>query len=158
MTYFSTQSPWRFASATCYQWTLFNTELWALLREPQRLLPDLTRNFGICDHHDVSSEGRKEGNHWVRSRAFTDGVRGTAIQFTVKKLPSVRLCAVTATSDFPLFGAPKKHLHDSKFQDAAKVHEAVPQYFGSQSPEFCVEGIHSLTQRWAYRVTMDKRR
>jgi hypothetical protein len=68
-------------------------------------------------------------------------------KFLQKKLPSVRLCAVTAPSDFPLFSAPKKHLRDSRFQDAAKVHEAVSQQFRSQSPEFCAEGIHSLTQR-----------
>jgi hypothetical protein len=98
-----------------------------LLTEPQRLLPELTHNFGICDYQDVSSEGRKAGNHWVRSQAFRDDVRSTAIRISAKKLPSVKLCAITVPSDFPLFGPVKKHLHDNKFQDAAKVHEAVSQ-------------------------------
>jgi hypothetical protein len=62
----------------------------------------------------------------VRSPAFTDDVRGNAILISTRKLPSVRLCAVTAPSDFPLFGAPKKHLRDT-IQDVAKVHEAVSQ-------------------------------
>ena len=107
--------------------TVFDTELWVLPTEPQRLLPEHPQNFGISDQQDASSEGRKEGYHWMQSRAFTDDVRGTAIQISAKRLPSVRLCAVTAPSDFPLFGTLKKHIVCHKFQDVAEVHETVSQ-------------------------------
>jgi len=82
----------------------------------------------------------------MQSRAFTDDVRGTTIQISAKRLTSVRLCAVTAPSDLPLFGTLNMHIHDNKFQDVAKVHETVSQQFSSQSPEFCAESIHSRTQ------------
>ena len=95
--------------------------------EPQRLLPELSHNFGICDQQDASSEGRNEGYHWVRSRALRTMFRVTAIQISAKRLPSVRFCAVTAPNDFQLFGTLKKHIRDNKFQGVAKVHEAVSQ-------------------------------
>jgi hypothetical protein len=100
----------------------------------------------------------RAGNHWVRSQDFTDDVRGTANQISARCLPSVRLCATTPSSDIPLFGSLKKHR--DKFQVVAKVHQAVSQQYRSQSPEFCGEAIHSLTQSCykLMRVTTGKRR
>ena len=43
--------------ATCYHWTLFSTELWALPTEPLKLLPELPHYFGICVHQEREITG-----------------------------------------------------------------------------------------------------
>ena len=47
-------------------------------------------------------------------------------------------------SYFHLFGPLKKHLGCDRFQNVAKVMEAVLQSFHSQSPKVCAEHIYSL--------------
>jgi hypothetical protein len=48
------------------------------------------------------------------------------------------------STDFHLSGTLKRHLGGYMFQDAFEVQEGVSQWFHSQSPEFCTDGINIL--------------
>jgi hypothetical protein len=141
MTYFSTQSPWRFRHLSLV--------LWVNICRQHRVL-------GFANRTTVSCTSATFCNLWPPGRFFRGlkrekslgaksvDVWNTPIQTAATRLPSVRLCGVLAPSDFHLFGPLEKHLGGHKCQTDAEVQEAVSQWFCSQNPESCAEGMHSL--------------
>jgi hypothetical protein len=96
-------------------------------------LTGLVQHFGICDHQDAASEGRRDVSHFERSQGSMADIRDTITQKSCNKVAVVRQCGELAPGDFHLFGPLKEHLGGQIRQTDVEVQEAVSKWFCSQN-------------------------